>query len=321
VANHGSREVFLLDRTGGLVRTIGGEGEGPGEFEMVRFARSFRGDSILAWDSLIRRGSVFGPGGEHVRTIRAPEEAFGHRPVDVTAVFPDGTLLAYSPSRADRLARGFYANHLLTLSPDGEPLSEIAELPAGACASAESCHIGWFGAFAAQAPGVSDVYHGYPAERYEIARYGRDGRLKALIRREWTPIPITDATIQSYERYVLDNDPDASEEAIRRAVERQDVPPHMPAFAMEMAVDAARNLWVREYETAAPVFHSYRNIPEMRSGDTSPWSVFDDGGGWLGVVRLPSRLRVTQIGEDFVLGVHTDDLGIETVRTYALDRG
>jgi hypothetical protein len=42
---------------------------------------------------------------------------------------------------------------------------------------------------------------------------------------------------------------------------------------------------------------------------------------WLGEVALPSTLGVTEIGEDYVLGTWRDEMDVEYVRMYSLDRG
>jgi len=48
--------------------------------------------------------------------------------------------------------------------------------------------------------------------------------------------------------------------------------------------------------------------------------VWSGGGGWV-VVELPARLAVQEIGADYVMGVHTDDLGVESVKVYTLEKG
>jgi hypothetical protein len=40
----------------------------------------------------------------------------------------------------------------------------------------------------------------------------------------------------------------------------------------------------------------------------------------LGDVELPDRLNVVDIGANYLLSISTDDLGVEYVRSYALDR-
>ena len=48
--------------------------------------------------------------------------------------------------------------------------------------------------------------------------------------------------------------------------------------------------------------------------------VFRPDGVYLGTVQLPHDLEVEEIGADYVLGKTTDDLGIQYVRVYRLDR-
>ncbi|MYG81647.1 MAG: hypothetical protein F4187_07750 [Gemmatimonadetes bacterium] len=49
--------------------------------------------------------------------------------------------------------------------------------------------------------------------------------------------------------------------------------------------------------------------------------VFRPDGVYLGTVKLPHDLREVEIGPDYVLGVARDELGMEHVRVYGLDRG
>jgi hypothetical protein len=50
------------------------------------------------------------------------------------------------------------------------------------------------------------------------------------------------------------------------------------------------------------------------------WIIFDQDGTARGAVELPHDLYVHQIGQDFVLGVEEDALGVETIRRYRMDR-
>ena len=49
--------------------------------------------------------------------------------------------------------------------------------------------------------------------------------------------------------------------------------------------------------------------------------VFRPDGVYLGTVKLPQDLDVMEIGMDYVLGVARDELGVEYVQVYGLDRG
>lgn len=52
---------------------------------------------------------------------------------------------------------------------------------------------------------------------------------------------------------------------------------------------------------------------------SSLWTVWDLEADRLAHVRMPSDLRPTQFGADFIVGVATDSVGVERVRVYALE--
>jgi len=64
--------------------------------------------------------------------------------------------------------------------------------------------------------------------------------------------------------------------------------------------------------------------------DQGQFSVFDADGVWLGRVALPPglpwlrghnlRYPILEIGRDYVLGVWVDDLGVEQVRLYRIEK-
>jgi hypothetical protein len=89
--------------------------------------------------------------------------------------------------------------------------------------------------------------------------------------------------------------------AIQRAVPLPDL---LPAHE-QILVDRLGKVWMAEYVVL----------------DEKPrWSVFDPSGRWLGEVAMPARGRITDIGDDYLVGVWRDDLDVETVRMYRLDK-
>ena len=62
---------------------------------------------------------------------------------------------------------------------------------------------------------------------------------------------------------------------------------------------------------------------EREVGDVTlslPGDVFDPDGIWLGTVATPRGLRVTEIGTDYVVGVWRDELDVEYIRVYDLEK-
>ena len=90
----------------------------------------------------------------------------------------------------------------------------------------------------------------------------------------------------------------------------QDVPlPEThPAFITAMA-DDLDYLWVREY-----------NLPG-EGGPIPLWTVFDPQGRVLGFVETPAGLGdIYEIGEDYILGLATDEFGVEYVQEWSSRR-
>jgi hypothetical protein len=82
-------------------------------------------------------------------------------------------------------------------------------------------------------------------------------------------------------------------------------------FFDALELDTAGNLWVR---VPAPAGAGGATMPRT-------WQVFDADGAWLGAVETPAGLRVTEIGDAYLLGVVRDDFDVEYVRMYRLERG
>jgi hypothetical protein len=142
------------------------------------------------------------------------------------------------------------------------------------------------------------------SDTYALRYYGGGGDLRRIVRKEFVPLQVTQADVDSLEAQTQatiasQNVPSALTDVFkdRPAAET------MPAFRAVMT-DAEHNLWVEEYR---------------RPGDDIPrWSVFDPDGYFLGVVTGPEGIRVTDIGADYMMGVLTDDMDVERVVMYEL---
>lgn len=80
-----------------------------------------------------------------------------------------------------------------------------------------------------------------------------------------------------------------------------------PIFS-SVFVDRLDHLWVEEFELPG----------QARPG--SLWTVFDPGGRVLGFVETPDRLEIFEIGEDYILGRSWDEMYVEYVQLWALER-
>jgi hypothetical protein len=74
--------------------------------------------------------------------------------------------------------------------------------------------------------------------------------------------------------------------------------------ATRMLADDQGNLWIQGFP--------------LPGEPPAPWSVLDLQGRLLGSVSLPERFRPTHIGAGEIVGIGTDELGVEYIRVYPL---
>lgn len=92
---------------------------------------------------------------------------------------------------------------------------------------------------------------------------------------------------------------------VERTLSEYDMPAVRPAHGPLLA-DRDGHLWVAEYPSAGE--------PPTR------WRILDRDGRWLGTVNTPPGLRLTYVARNYIVGVFTDDLGVEQVRAHRLVR-
>ena len=316
VANRGSQELRVFGTSGVHLDTWGGEGEGPGEFNSLVAVAGWQGDSVIAWYSQRVRLSVFDRDGNFGRTMIPGDPGDGRdTPAEVSA---DGTILVSRSGpgggtigdgrrRGERLYDVANAEGVLTASMEASPGSESYLSTSGNMMRMmtlpffRSAHTAvWAGRFVVA-----------PNDGYEIRAFGPNGALDLVVRREHALVVPTPAHLDAYiERQVTARPP--GEQAERRRSLREQLadvpmPETFPAFDQILA-DALGNLWIQEYD-----------LPGQERPDPL-WTVFDEEGRVLGFVETPSGLRIYEIGDDYILGRATDDLGVEYVQMWSLER-
>lgn len=313
VGNSGTGELRFYDPDGRHIRTIGGQGSGPGEFgrRTIRLCR-FEDGRLLASDGANNRYHVFTDRGELVRTTR-----YGQPPEGVNAwlwgCFADGSLMMGSSmsSLGGRPGQVIEVDvEYLRFGSDGafrNRLFRHASRPRFVNRAGGVIHYPFIPLTPqpAVATGSEAAYLGLGVD-HRIRRYGPDGELEALIEWDGPERPETGAL---WDRYVDASLEEISPEDTRRRYRRlysQDLPlpDRVPAYGDRILEDAADNLWVERYRLP---WQSKRL-----------WDVFDPEGRWLGAVRTPDRVRVMGIGEDYLLGRHLDELSVERVRLHPI---
>ena len=106
-------------------------------------------------------------------------------------------------------------------------------------------------------------------------------------------------------RLTLLDDPDYRQRTLAM-LEGLEFPELIPVY-QSSRVDLEGHLWVERYRT--------------RWEEDRRWWVFDPDGRWLGEPPVPTDIDVKEVGSDYLLGVRRDDLDVESVVMYRLDRG
>ena len=313
IANGGSNDIRVFNPDGSHSGTWGGRGEGPGEFTRggPTAVALWPGDSIAAPNAGPRL-SLFDMHGNHGRDV-----IFDATRSNVLDLLPDGRIvsrgsLLLNPDgkRNQDLVR--YYTEWAVLDANGTLQAPLGHFPLTEdwVAMVDADGSTWESPHPFGRGTVGSVWEGLVAigvqDSYEIKAFAADGTLVRIVRRGGDPRSPTQADQDEYfTRLVANRLPEERAEALR-AVRNMPLVDSYPAFEAILA-DRIGYLWVREYRMF---------------GEGDPvWTVFDPQGRIQGLVETPAGLNVFEIGEDYVLGSAEDELGVEYVQVWALDRG
>ena len=303
VANGGSGELRMFDALGTHLTTWGGEGEGPGEFRNLWQIERWPGDSIAAWFAPRRGISVFDAEGNYSRTFTLAA-APGTPPWLQSWPFAstsDGFIL--SVRTADTVVVQLHDGEGKVRSSlgmhEGSDQNVVNE-----GTDREFVISTIFGGRTVWEP-WGDLVVITTTSRYELRAFTKDGVPARIVRRGHEPRAPGEAEIEAEIR-TRPMIAQVGAEPTRRPY-HSSVAEHYPAFASVMS-DALDHLWVREYEVPG----------EERPG--SLWTVFDAEGRVQGLVEMPAGLVIHEIGEDYILGKLRDELDIEYVQVWPLER-
>ncbi len=312
VADGGSQEIRLFDGEGRFLATRGGRGGAPGEYQQIVSIGYGPEDSIWVFDFGARRFTVLSADGRLGRTwnIGGALSAVG-----AVGRLADGTFVVRefwgsgSHSAEVRSGLGRDPAAVARFSANGAEFDTIGVFPGrevyiGSEDGRAVMSTPLFARNANAAVSGNELFFG-DQESFEIRLYSVDGTLRRSIRLPGVDLRISDDDIQRAIEQQLAGQPSERHAMLRSHYETMDIPETKPAYG-RLLVDVQKNLWVGEY-----VPYPHQPIA---------WQVISEDGSWLGEVRVPERFQVHQIGGDWVLGVWRDEIDVEHVRLYRLDK-
>lgn len=334
VAERAASELRGYDAAGNFQWRAGRDGEGPGEFRSLDFVGTTAGDSLVTYDGALLRAQLFDPQGRLARTYRvaiSEGEATGQGTLADKAVgVVDGLLVVRFIESGDEVPTGVVR----------WPLERLAALDFADGAVRSLIVL----------PGLEQVMRareegGLSRRRYLFANgpeFGaaagrlalidteawsvrlispRDGATTAVFRRDVAPRAATAALVDLHLDGIValafadpDQAPTEDVERVRRMWRGYLRAPHLPVLR-SVHVDAAGHLWLQPYYVAG--------------AEPPPFEILAPDGTWLGSVSMPPGLvrafiqyqaPYMEIGDDYVLGVWTDELDVQYVRMYRIDK-
>lgn len=303
VGNAASATLRVFDTLGALASEFGGEGQGPGEFAYLGEVQVVGGDTVLVYDPVAFRLSIFARSGQRLGTVQmtatdgAPEVYLGRdgqgrhlvsliRPTrrDPARVTADAMeVRRYDRDGGDWVSLGTFSGMRRLRSP--VPLSPH-----------------FVGAVLGDTAFVTD---GLLPEVRALAPTGESPRTIDASEAVWT-------SAEAHRRLAESIHDTALTQRLQdvRAGSSWD---SVPRFS-EVLPDPMGHLWLKRYD---PSTDSHW-VNRRRTGGR--WLVSTTRGTAVAEVTVPTGFRLMAVGLNRVVGVQIDDLGVERVLVYSLRR-
>jgi hypothetical protein len=292
----GAPRILFFDSDGRERKSLGRGGDGPGEFRQIDWIHELADDSLVAYDSRLRRATYFSSDGEMARVLRPGVSPEPRGAPQLVGMFADGSLLATQiiPPADPPQGSSFTLRpdlRLMRYDRDGSFQADLGQFPGSELAYIQGVRIltAEFLRNTFVVVGNSQFYVA-PGDGFGASVLDQDGIELGRVSRPHTPIPIQESDLAQ------SHTPDGTPFPF---------PSEFPAIS-SILVDAVGNLWVKPFTRQDPA--------------EIDWSVFDVGGQFRGLVTLPGRFQPMEVGEDYVLGVARDTLDVETVHLFGLSR-
>ena len=302
VADGGDGGVIALSPTGAVLRSIGRQGDGPGEYRAVTTLQLLRGDSVLVYDRVHSRITIFPPDSgapvwtQHLSLPGAPAPYWAVRTEEGDAI-----VAAYRrPSRPDEDPTvAASARDVLRVFDSGGHLIRDSLLLLNPRQ-----------ALVVRSPGnISRIDH--PIGRRSILRvaggklfsvwtdsaavevHTLDGRREGRFAVHVPAVPVTSTEMDS----VL-----SGLRPVFHSAFRESAPETWPPVRGLVADDASR-IWLGL---------------ATRLGSPGEWAAFDSSGAYLGSITLPWNAELKAVRDDHAYAVQKDEFDVPRIVAYRI---
>lgn len=318
VLDGASNQVRLFAEDGRHLRTAGGSGEGPGEFELAWYLWVLPGDTLWAGNVSPWYYNLFTRDGEFVRAVERVTP-FGNQSQGGGVL--DGGVSITATTSGFVEVRNFTVPDTLVVQahgPTGELVTIVAQVPnmiVGVTSKSEALGISLvvnpvFVARALIDAGGTTIAIGHTREP-EIRLFDASFQLRGIVRWHDPGRHVTPAHVSAWRDSYVERQGGRDSERWNDFDE----------------------VWVDPDRPAADVFPAFTSITVGRDGrlwvmpyrkpgqESREWMAFEpDGTFQCHLARTHENFTPEEFGADYVLGVEADELGIQTVAMYRLSR-
>ncbi len=313
LADQGNFRIALFDQAGSLVRSLGREGAGPAEFRGLSGVYAV-GDTILGYDGLLRRVSVWTGDGDALDTRRLP--AYGGNDTGLEAVVSPGRWVVGTRESDMPEGGGAYnpSTTLLDFDPGTGRLDVVERKRSGYRyayideGGITGYRLGFFGELQVAATPSAVVTLPLDSAGAHVRPIG--GEEFRVVPLPIEPRPFRSEVITSHRDSLLalgnfEMFPGARERIQRVYTEDLAAPARAPAVAR--ALSLGEEVWIQV-------------APEPEA-EVHRWFVLDPGGPEiLARIDLPAELRLLGGDGETVILRAVDELGVESVYARRVQR-
>lgn len=322
VVDGASSEVRWFSPSGEHLHTSGGRGQGPGEFTYAARAYRRTGDTLAVENRPRIKHVLFSPEGDLVREEVQDFEsllAFGPFMECGSRSLPDQSLVtcvqeAGRPAPVPDPGPGLLRNvHRFVRIPWDMSGVDTLGLNGGieqfgiAAGERTSFAVHPFHSRTWMAVAENPLRIGIARNpHYSIEIWTPEGHLERIIRRAGARRAPSETELRAAQN-VLPLYATGDEALAARFVAEVPSPDSIPAvqglvFSRSGELFVARTPWLRDATTVGE------------------WDIFDPTGRWSGTLQLPPRFRITEVGTDYLLGIATDELDVQSIEVWDLHR-
>lgn len=317
VANGGSGELRVFDRSGALLASMGRAGDGPGEFRFLSDVTVGRGDTLRAWEAGGRGVSTFTRDGALVDSRRLMSDALprfqnAFAPASEEVVF----FMLHDPTWKWPGAATRGRELLARMEIGGSSLDTLGEWPTRLGRMMEvGGGEGLFGtARIVIRPLSPDTYMalGGRPERLLVG----DGALPRLQVFDLHGVRFMEIQWNAPQRTLSEGE---ISQAIQASVAQYPEPERARRISM------LREFPFEEIPTFSQIIvddlgYVWTKRSQLPGVSPAQWDVFSPVGEWLGPVDLDATMNVMAISENAIAGVRRDEFDVEIVVLYVLKR-